>query len=107
MMRRANSALMNATTIQERFEKFDRDHPGVYCFFRRFAQELRAAGRKRCGAKLIIERIRWHYAITSAPSASGEEFKIDNRFTSRYARKLIAERPEFADFFELRKLLTP
>lgn len=39
-------------------------------------------------------------------SQVGPDFKIDNRFTSRYARKLIAEYPEFADFFELRKLKT-
>jgi hypothetical protein len=88
-------------TIQERFEAFDQSHPEVYRLFKRFAFELLQAGRKRYGAKSLIERIRWHMATTADPE---EDWKIDNRHTSRYVRKLIAEHPEFAGFFELRKL---
>lgn len=88
-------------TIQEQFEAFHRAHPDVYELFKRFAQELRAAGRPHYGAKAILERVRWHYATSSA---SAEEFKINNNYTSRYARLLIAECPEFADFFETRRL---
>lgn len=91
-------------SIQERFEEFDAAHPDVYVLFRRFALELIAVGRRRIGAKLLIERIRWHYVTSSAGSG---EFKINNVFSSRYARKLIAERPEFADVFEVRQLQAP
>lgn len=93
------------STIQERFEAFDAAHPDVFELFKRFAEAAVQMGRRRGGAKLLIERIRWHYFTSS--TANGADFKIDNRFTSRYARKLIAERPEFADFFELRKLQAP
>lgn len=89
-----------ARTIQERFAEFDRAHPDVYELFRRFAFELRDAGRKRYSAKALIERIRWHMATSSTE----EEFKINNVFTSRYVRKLVEQCPEFEGFFELRKL---
>lgn len=87
-------------TIQDDFEEFCAKHPDVYAHFVRYAEEFRGAGRRRYGAKVIIERIRWHFATSSGD----ESFKIDNRFTSRFARKLIAERPEFAHFFETRTL---
>lgn len=87
-------------TIQERFEEFDMAHPDVYALFRRFAFELQNAGRMRYGAKSLIERIRWHLATSS----NTEEFKINNNFTSRYVRKLVEECPQFAGFFERRRL---
>lgn len=92
--------MSTATTIQDDFEEFCAENPDVYAHFVRYAEELRRAGRRRYGAKGIIERIRWHFAT----SCGDEAFKIDNRFTSRFARKLIAERPEFAGFFETRTL---
>ncbi|HEY7328515.1 MAG TPA: hypothetical protein VH592_12780 [Gemmataceae bacterium] len=93
-------------TIQERFEQFHAHHPDVYELFKRFAFELRCAGRQKYGAKSIMERIRWHVATSSAGDEE-EEFKLNNIFTSRYVRLLINEHPEFAEFFELRRLQSP
>jgi hypothetical protein len=90
-------------TIQARFEQFDREHPDVYALFKRFAQELRDGGREHYGARAIMERIRWHMATSSQGTA---DFKINDHYAPRYARKLIAECPEFAEFFELRRLKT-
>lgn len=89
-------------SIQERFERFHAEHPEVYELFVRFASELRRAGRERYGAKSIAERIRWHYATSGGP-----DFKLNNVFVSRYARKIIDEHPEFAGFFETRRLISP
>jgi hypothetical protein len=88
-------------TIQERFETFHAAHPEVYLFFKRFASEMRAAGRQRYGAKSIMERIRWHIALTTKDA---QGFKLNNVFTSRYVRLLLAEEPAFLGFFETRKL---
>jgi hypothetical protein len=93
-----------ARTIQERFEKFHAEHPDVYQLFKRFAFELLDAGRKRYGSDAIIQRIRWHMATSSQGSP---DFKINDHFSSRYARKLIEDCPQFADFFELRRLHSP
>lgn len=90
--------------IQAKFDEFDRQHPDVYDLFKKFAWQLRNAGRDRGGAKSIMERIRWELATTSSPEKDG--FKINNNFTSRYARKLIEDDPSFGDFFETRRLST-
>lgn len=86
-------------TIQERFEAFHGANPHVFAAFRRFAQEALAAGQ-HVGAKAIWERMRWHLAIETR----GDSFKLNNNFTSRYARLLERTDPRFAGFFETRRL---
>ena len=90
----------DSTSIQSRFEKFDRENPQVYEKFKQYAGQLLCTGRKRIGAKLIFERIRWDYAIDT----NARDFKINNIYPSRYVRKLIAEKPEFRGIFELRSI---
>jgi hypothetical protein len=92
-------------TIQQRFEAFDAAFPGVFVLFRRFARELRAIGRKRYSADAILHRIRWEFAIN--PDRAFDDRKINNDFSSRYARKLADEEPAFEEFFEFRVLKTP
>lgn len=90
-------------TIQQEFEWFDRSNPEVYKLFKRFALAAKRSGRERFGAKAIVERIRWEYALrTDHP-----DFKMPNNFTARYVRKLIEDMPEFEGFFALAKLRTP
>jgi hypothetical protein len=92
-------------SIQELFEMFDREHPDVYEHFVAIAWNLKRSGVRHYGSKAIFEVIRYHRATTSAADGSKPEpFKINNIFTSRYARKMIAEYPEFADFFSTREL---
>lgn len=88
--------------IQAAFEKFDREHPDVWALFVRFAEDLRAAGRRYYSADALLHRIRWHYDTTAHHGASVP--KLNNNMSSRYARKLAATRPEFAGFFRTRKL---
>lgn len=87
-------------TIQQRFEAHDRAHPEVYRLFRRFALELLATGRRHYSADAILQRVRWECAI----STTAGDFKVNDHFSSRYARKLIAEDRRFDGFFELREL---
>ena len=95
----AGPAAPRPLTIQERFAAFDRANPHVYRLLVRFAFEAKAR-RTRYSLKALFERIRWHVQIETG----GEEFKLNNLYTSRYARKLIAEYPEFEGFFETREL---
>ena len=48
-----------------------------------------------------MHRIRWHYEIDYYELG---RFKINDHYASRYARKLMKERPKFDGFFELRVL---
>lgn len=87
-------------TIQERFEAFDRANPHVYEALVGLVMQMRQRGVRQYGMKGLFEILRWRYAMQT----SGDEFKLNNIFTSRYVRKLVTEYPELRDFFELREL---
>ena len=88
-------------TIQERFERFDRDNPHVYPHLVRLAREAHEAGAKRLGIRNLWEVMRWQiFMQTRDPSG----LKLNDHYHSRYVRKLIAEYPEFEAVFETRRL---
>lgn len=91
-------------TIQERFDRWIADHPDVWALYREFATRLRDQGKRRYGSKAIVEDIRYHCRTTAHDRPGKKEFIINNDFTSRLARKLIAEDASFLEFFELRSL---
>jgi hypothetical protein len=88
-------------SIQQAFLNFDEAHPEVYEYLMRLTGEVRDRGFKHYGVKALWERLRWHFQIEKG---MGEDFKLNNNFSSRYARKMMKEHPELADFFELRVL---
>ena len=94
--------LLFGDTLQSAFNKFDTENPHVYEFYKKFAFALLACGRKRCSIALLTERIRWEVYVTT----SALDFKINNNFRSRYARKLMTEYPELQGMFSTRKLHT-
>lgn len=87
---------------RERFERwaaFHRANPGVYELFRRFAvQALEKGGRRRFGARMIGERIRWYTAIET----TDVDFKVNDHYWPYYARLLMLTEERFAGFFERR-----
>lgn len=89
-------------SIQERFEKYDEQHPEVWGLFVEFAEAALCAGRLHYSARAIIHRIRWEREVDQREE---EEFKISNLWSSRYARKLIGTDPNrWGEFFELREI---
>lgn len=87
-------------TLQARFEVWLADNAHIYWAFREAALNLKRRGRTRIGMKHLAEELRWNSGLYSI----GTEFKIDNNFTSRIARKLLEDCPELEGFLELRKL---
>jgi len=94
--------MKNELTIQERFEKFHSENPKVYEILVRFAREAKQAGQKKLGVKLLVERARWELMFFTK---TDDGFKINNSYTSRYARLIMDQEPDLKDFFELRKTL--
>jgi hypothetical protein len=94
-------AFTRERSIDERFAEFLRLNPHVYAAFRSAAIKLRRAGHERFSSKGIVEGLRFN---DSLKTTSVDHWKINNNFTSRLARKLIAENPSFAGFFETRTL---
>ena len=89
-------------SIQEQFCRFDAMHPEIYQEFCQIALELHRRGRSHYGSKAILEVIRYHRILSG--KSETEPFKINNNYSSRYARKLMDEDERFCDFFELREL---
>lgn len=81
------------------FERFDGENPQVWRHFCRFTQELIAAGRQHYGAKAVIERVRWHMAVTTM---SEDNFRINNNHFPFYARKWLAVHTTPPEFFRVR-----
>ena len=90
------------------FEQFHRDNPRVYELFKQYTRAIVMVGRARgmkdkkikTSAKLIINRIRWEVYMETLT----DDFKINDAFTSRYARLFITEHPEWGHLFELREI---
>lgn len=91
-------------TLDERYTQWAEANPWVLDQIERFADELAAAGVKRIGIKALVERLRWDWTISRA--TTGDRWKLNNSFTSRLARALIARRPDLAPMIETRRLKT-
>lgn len=87
-------------SIQERFEAYHAEHPEVYELIRLYSAKVREAGFDRFSIDAIFQRIRWYHHIEKRDG----DFKLNDHFRSRYARKLMDEDESFADFFEIRAL---
>jgi len=88
-------------TIQERFEEFHNAHPEVYAYLLTLCLELRGKGFRRYGIRSLWERVRWHFQVEKD---LGADFKLNDHFHSRYARRIVQNHPELNGFFELREL---
>lgn len=97
-------------TIQEAFEIFHRLNPQVYAECRRLALEALRKGRKKISFKLIINVVRWEkFMQTEEPTLWNQNgtltaFKINDAYSSRYARLFKKEFPEYAHRIEFRGL---
>lgn len=84
------------------FIRFHRANPRVWELFKRFSMDLILAGRPHHSADSVIHRIRWETAICTTDAAS--EFKINDHYSSLYARLFHLAFPDYGNFFRVRKL---
>lgn len=92
----------NDVSIQERFERFHEENPFVYSSLLDLARHIKNKGYKHYSMDGLMHVARFEIRMqTSDPN-----FKINNNYSSRYARKMIAEYPEFDGFFSIRELKT-
>lgn len=89
-------------TIQDQFEAFDRLNPWVYDILVRMTRDLVRRGRTKIGIGMLFEVLRWQYAMTTVDSNS--EFKLNNNYRSRYARKIMTEYEDLWGIYEIRAL---
>jgi hypothetical protein len=88
-------------TPRQKFEAFHTRNPQVYRELETMSAQLVARGRKRIGLKMLTEVLRWeHQMRTDDPNS---HFKINNSYTSYYARLLIENHPDWEGLFEMRE----
>jgi hypothetical protein len=88
-------------TLREKFEVFDNDNPHIYEMFAGFTIEAINAGKTKLSAWLITNRIRWE---TEVVTKSEDKYKISNDYIALYARKFIAENPQYKNFFNIKEM---
>lgn len=88
-------------TIDEAFNQFHTANPWVYDALVTLTRDYvsRRPGR-RVGIAMMFEVLRWQYHRKT----TGDLFKLNNNYRSRYARKIMAEHADLADAFEIRWL---
>jgi hypothetical protein len=85
-------------TLPEQFEAFHTRNPQVFDVLLRLAQEAIGRGRKRLSIKYLYELARMDDELVT----DGKPFKLSNSYTAFYARRLIQETPELANYLQLR-----
>lgn len=87
-------------TIEQRFRDFHKANPSVYFTLVSLARQARDAGKTRVGIKCLVERARWDLWLQT----TGDEFRINNSFVSRYVRLIEQCEPDLCGLFEKRTL---
>lgn len=92
------------STIERDFAEFHRRNPHVYD---RLVELARAWHERRPGQKLgmkmLFEVLRWEVAMKTV----GEDFKLNNSYTSYYARLIMRQERDLDGLFETRQLHAP
>lgn len=95
----APETLPKDATVAQRAEAFHKKNPHVYLAIVSLCRRLRARGFATFGMKMVAEQLRWQYAMKTR----GDQFKINNSYTAWYARRVMENEPDLADFFETRE----
>lgn len=88
------------TEREQAFWEYHAENPHIYDGFDRFARDAVRSQRDTFGAQAIFERLRWYMAI----ERNDDAFKVNNNFSSYYARLWMRNNPEQRGFFRRRKL---
>lgn len=90
------------TTWERRAIAFDVANPHICFELVKLARQAKRAGLSRIGIKALFEQVRWNHAIKT----KGEKLKLNNGFTSWYARAIERRYPELRGMFEKRRTAT-
>ncbi len=85
---------------QAKFDAFDAENPHIYKLFCHFTYVAINRGRRKFGARMIWERMRWHSMVETKDPNS--DFKLNDHYPPYYARKFMDKNPRHDGFFEIR-----
>lgn len=86
--------------LYQSFKIFHAEHPRFYNLFNEFTYYLIGRGFTNYSAKGIFERIRWE---TDQADVDGQStFKVNNNFSTFYARMWMKDNPKYEGFYRTR-----
>ena len=88
-------------SIQEQFFHYHLAHPEVYRTLVALARKMRARGVHHVGIGHLWEVMRWTLWVEGG---STEGYRLNNNYRSRYARFIMEQEQDLADFFTVRVL---
>ena len=91
---------LEGNPLDEAFERFHRLNPRVYELLVDLARQAKTRGLERVGMKMLFEVVRWEFTLTT----TDPDWKLNNNYTSRYARLIMANEPDLAGMFATRDL---
>lgn len=90
--------------LDQKFFAYHEKNPHILPLFLKFAKQAKSVGFSHYSIRAIVNRVRWHINIETKDV---DGFKMNNNYSSRYARLLVKENPEFEGFFRNRQLKRP
>jgi hypothetical protein len=93
---------MATSDIQQRFEEFHEANPQVFYELAELATQAWEKGRTRISIETLYNHLRWEHWMNTDDPAS--DYKLNDHYTSRYARKIMEEFPLLDGIFETRDL---
>lgn len=91
-------------SIDAQFDAFRILNPWVEDALIHLTRDLQAAGHSKVGMKMLFEVLRWQWLRATRDPNS--DFKLNNNFTARYARVIMAEHADLDGIYETRTLRT-
>lgn len=88
------------SALDKKFWDFHKANPHVFTKLEELTKQAHDRGRKKIGIGMIFEVIRWN----SFMATTGDPYKLNNSYRSRYVRILIQKHPEYKDLFETRRI---
>lgn len=88
-------------SIDLAFQEFNKQNPRVWETFQEQCLRAIRLGKIKISAKQLIGYIRWDVALKTN---ADDGFKINDAFTSRYARYFAEKYPQYQDIFNYREL---
>lgn len=95
--------LADGDEVTAAFWEFHRENPHVLDSLIFKVRQAKRRGYQKVGMKMLFESLRWDYMMSTTPTKNGEPFKLNNNFTSYYARLVERRAPDLVGMFEKRK----
>ena len=90
-------------TIETKFWAYHEANPKTYRKIVNLCREVKGAGHEHFSMDAIFHRLRWYMVVEAKTK---EPFKLNDHYTSFYARLVAKQEPDLCDFFEMRKQRT-